>query len=107
MTRATDLRASRDLVGDAVGLRARLATDGYVFVRQLLDPGLVASIGRSALRHLQDARWTEAGPDPVSARPLAPVKAIRMLHAFADTGYRRILADAEFNKIPFVDPLPT
>jgi Phytanoyl-CoA dioxygenase (PhyH) len=93
-------------VGDPAGLRARLAAEGYIFVRQLLDPGLVASIGRSALGHLQEAGWTEAGSDPVSARPLAPVKAIRMLHAFADTGYRRILGDTEFNKLPFVGPLP-
>jgi hypothetical protein len=106
MRRATELRNSRDLVGDPAGLRARLARDGYVFVRQLLNPGLVASIGRSALGHLQEAGWTEPGPDPVAARPLAPVKAIRMLHALADPGYRRILADAEFNKIAFVGPLP-
>jgi Phytanoyl-CoA dioxygenase (PhyH) len=93
-------------VGDPAGLRARLATDGYVFVRRLLDPALVESIGRTALGHIQEAGWTEAGTDPVSARPQAPVKAIRMRHAFADTGYRRILADTEFNRIPFVGPLP-
>jgi hypothetical protein len=29
-----------------------------------------------------------------------------MIDAFADVGYRRILADAAFNKIPFVGPLP-
>jgi hypothetical protein len=104
-TRATELRDSKDLVGDPAALRARLAADGYLFCRELLDPGLVASIGRAALRHLQDAGWTEAGRDPVSARPLEPVKAVRMLHAFADTGYRRILAEAEFNKIPFVGAL--
>jgi hypothetical protein len=104
--RATELRDSRDLVGDPAGLRTRLAADGYIFVRQLLDPDLVASIGWSALHHLQESGWTEAGPDPVSARPKAPVKAIRMLHAFADAGYRRILADAEFNKVPFVGALP-
>ena len=103
--RATELRDSRDLVGDPAGLRTRLAADGYIFVRQLLDPDLMASIGWSALRHLQESGWTEGGPDPVSARPKAPVKAIRMLHAFADTGYRRILADTEFNKVPFVGGL--
>ncbi len=105
MTRAAELRDSRDVVGDPAGLRARLAADGYVFVRQLLDPGVVASIGWSALRRLQEAGWTESGTDPVSARPKAPVRAIRMLQAFADAGYRRILADPEFNKVPFVGAL--
>ena len=29
-----------------------------------------------------------------------------MRDAFADAGYRRILAEPDFNKIPFVGPLP-
>jgi hypothetical protein len=59
--RGTELRDSRDLVGDPAGLRARLAADGYLFVRQLLDPGVVASIGWSALHRLQEAGVDGAG----------------------------------------------
>ena len=106
MESSAELTDSKALLGDWAALRARIATDGYVFVRQLLDTHVVQSIGRSALGHLQAAGWTEGGQDPLSARPQTPVRAIRMRDAFADAGYRRILAEPDFNKIPFVGPLP-
>ncbi len=92
-------------MGDWPALRARIAADGYVFIRGLLDPDEVASIGRSGLGHLQSAGWTEGGSDPVTAPPRAPVHAVRMLDAFSDPGYRRILADPEFNRLAFDSPL--
>ncbi len=103
---SAELKDSKALLGDWVALRARIAADGYIFMRQLLDPDLVQGIGRSALGHLQAAGWTEGGQDPLSAPPRTPVRAIRMRDAFADAGYRRILTDPDFNKIPFVGPLP-
>jgi len=104
--RPTELRDSTDLLGDSDALRARLAVDGYIFIRRLLDPDLVHGVGQSALRHLQQAGWTEGGSDPVSAPPTGRVRAVRMRDAFRDPGYRQILADPDFNKIPFVGPLP-
>ena len=101
-----ELRDSRDAWGDLVALRERLAADGYIFMRHLLDPFVVGEIGRSALRCLQRAGWTENRPDPVSAPPLVPVRAVRMRDAFADPGYRQIVADAAFNKLAFTGPLP-
>jgi hypothetical protein len=99
---STEFRDSRELFGDWEALRARIATDGYVVLR---GPATVRAVGRTGLGHLQNAGWTEAGGDPVTATPLTPVHAIRMRDAFTDPGYRRIVADPGFNMIPFVSPL--
>jgi hypothetical protein len=102
---AAELRDSSPLLGDSQSLRARIASEGYVFVPGLLDPALVREVGRRTLGHLQAAGWTLAGPDPVTAPPRAPVRAVKMADAFCDGAYRRILADAEFNRIGFESPL--
>jgi hypothetical protein len=106
LSSTTEFRDSRDLVGDYAALRARLAVDGYLFVRQLLDPARMEALGRTALGHLQAAGWTEGGPDPTLAAPRRPVRAVRMRDAVDDRGYQRILIDPDFNQIPFVGPLP-
>jgi hypothetical protein len=105
MVASTELADSRGLFGDWKALRIRIATDGYVFMRGLLDPDMVRDVGRTGLAHLQRAGWTLPGPDPVQAAPRPPVRAVRMRDAFADPGYRQILADPGFNKIPFLSPL--
>src|SRR5215469_13657837 len=102
---STELHDASALYGDWRALRARIASDGYVFLRNLLDPELVARIGRRALGSLQQAGWTEAGGDPVTAPPRPPVRAVKMRDAFQDPGYRRILADAECNMVPYATPL--
>jgi hypothetical protein len=104
-TISDELVDSASLVGDWRALRARMATDGYVFVRGLLDPGTVRGIGRTGLAHLQAAGWTETGGDPVTAPPRPPVRAVRMRDALRDPGYRRLLAEPDFNRIPFTGPL--
>jgi hypothetical protein len=103
--RPTELSDSRSIFGDGPALRARIAVDGYVFLRGLLDPDTVRSVGRAGLGQLRDAGWTEDGPDPVAAAPRRPVRAVRMRDAFGDPGYRKILTDPGFNRIPFVSPL--
>ncbi len=100
-----ELTDSRELFGDWQALRSRIAADGYVFMRGLLDPDEVGAIGRSGLGHLQSTGWTESGGDPVAAPPRVPVHAVRMLDAFTDPGYRRILADPDFNRLAFESPL--
>jgi hypothetical protein len=102
---ATELRDSRALFGDWESLRERIFIDGYVFMRGLLDADMIRSVGRAGLGHLQQAGWTEAGSDPVTARPRTPVRAVKMRDAFGDPGYRNILADPGFNAIPFTSPL--
>lgn len=104
-TSRTELTDSRELVGDRQALRARIAADGYVFVRGLLDPEAIRAVGRTGLGHLQQAGWTEDGGDPVTAPPRMPVHAVAMRNAFGDQGYQRVLADPGFNRIPFTSPL--
>jgi Phytanoyl-CoA dioxygenase (PhyH) len=105
MIRSTELKDSSGLLGDWEALRQLIATDGYVFMRGLLNPEEIRAVGRTGLAHLQRAGWTETGVDPVMAPPRKPVRAIRMRDAFGDPGYRRILADPEFNAVPFASPL--
>jgi hypothetical protein len=97
---ATELRDSRALFGDWQALRARIAEEGYVFLRGLIDPAVITAVGRTCLAHLQTAGWTEPGADPVVARPRPPVRAIRMRDAFGDPGYNQVYADPGFNSVP-------
>lgn len=101
----SELQDSKELFGDHQALRARIATEGYVSMRALLDADAVRAIGRTGLGHLQAAGWTEPGPDPVAAAPQAPVRAVAMRDAFSDRGYQQIVADPGFNSVPFVSPL--
>jgi hypothetical protein len=100
-----ELVDSGNLLGDLAALRERIASTGYVFVRGLLSADMVRAVGRSGLRHLQQAGWTAPDDDPVQAQPLSPIRAVRMRDAFSDPGYRRIIADPTFNAIPFTSPL--
>jgi hypothetical protein len=75
-----------------------------VFVRGLLDPATVRAVGGRGLRALQVAGWTEPGGDPVVAPPAMPVRAVRMRDAFGLPGYRDIVRDPEFNRLPFTTP---
>jgi Phytanoyl-CoA dioxygenase (PhyH) len=100
-----ELRDSGPLFGNWQALRAQIAAEGYVFLRGLLDPAAVREVGRAGMGYLQQAGWTEPGPDPVTAPPRQPVRAVKMRDAFRDPGYRRILADPGFNMIAFTSPM--
>jgi hypothetical protein len=101
----TELVDSRELLGDSRALRDRIATDGYVFMRGLLDPDMVRAVGRQGLTSLQQAGWTQPSADPVTAAPARPVRAVKMRDAFGDRGYMRIFTDPGFNAIPFTTPM--
>lgn len=101
----TELRDSRHLFGDWSALRHLIATDGYVFIRALLPPDMVRTVGRAGLGFLQSAGWTAPGGDPVHAPPAGAVRAVKMRDAFGQAGYREIVADPGFTRIPFVSPL--
>ena len=57
-TMTKELVDSGSLLGDWAALRERIASSGYVFVRGLLSADMVRAVGRSGLRHLQQAGWT-------------------------------------------------
>jgi hypothetical protein len=104
-TADSELRDSRALLGDWAALRERIAHDGYVFMRQLLDADWIRRIGNTGLVHLQAAGWTAPGPDPMTAPPQLPVRAVRMRDAFGQPGYREIVGDPSFNQVPFTAPI--
>lgn len=54
---------------DPDGLRARFAEDGVVFLRGLLDAGVVAELRRQVLDRLQGVGWLRPGTDPGQALP--------------------------------------
>jgi hypothetical protein len=92
---------SSHLFGDGEALRARIAEDGYIYVRGLLDPGEIRSVGAAALGQLQAAGWTEADCDPVTARPVPPVRAVRMADLFGSRTYTRIVLDPRLNRLAY------
>jgi hypothetical protein len=96
-----ELADSSRLLGDRVGLRARIAEDGYILLRGLLDPVEIRSVGASVLAQLQAAGWTEAGGDPVTARPLPPVRAVRMADLFGTRTYTRIVLNPRLNRLAY------
>ncbi len=96
-----ELVDSSRLLGDRVGLRARIAEDGYVFFRGLLDPVEIRSVGAGILAQLQAAGWTEAGGDPVTARPVPPVRAVRMADLFGTRTYTRIVLNPRLNRLAY------
>lgn len=98
------LRDSSGDLGDWSTLRSRIRDDGYVFVRGLLDEHLVRDIGRQCMAALQKAGWTERRADPVDAAPVAPVRATSVRDAFRDRGYRRVVVNEGFNRLPYLPP---
>jgi hypothetical protein len=98
---AKELVDSTGLLGDGTALRARIAEDGYVFFRGLLDPAEIQSAGAAILGQLQADGWTEAGSDPVTARPVPPVRAVRMADLFGTRSYTRIVLNPRLNRVAY------
>lgn len=63
-----ELTDSTPLLGEAVGLRRRLAEDGYVFLRGLIPPDSVAAVRGGVRNALDTAGWLAPG-----SRPEAPI----------------------------------
>ncbi len=89
---------SRPLAGDPGALTARLATEGYVFLRGLLPAGQVRAAGEMVAATLHAGGWTGAG----SVR-LGPAAGPR--EALADPAYRAAVTSVAFNALPYLAPL--
>jgi hypothetical protein len=85
-----ELVDSRPLLGDWAALRQRIADDGYVFVRGLLEPEIVRGIGTQCLTTLERGGWRAEGP----------ARATSVRDSFRDRTYRQVLRDHGFNAIP-------
>jgi Phytanoyl-CoA dioxygenase (PhyH) len=93
-----ELADSHGLAGDPAALRARLAADGYVFLRGLLPAGEVRAAGERVAAALHAGGWTAAG----SPR-LGPAADPR--EALADPAYRGAVTSLVFNALPYLKPL--
>ena len=87
-----ELLESNDVVDDWQGLRALLRRDGYVFVRGLIDAGLVAQAQREALASLVAAGWCDA-----AGRPTGPVHP----HEWTEPGYRGFAMSESVNRLVY------
>jgi hypothetical protein len=93
-----ELADSRSLASDPVALRARLAADGYVFLRGLLPAERVRAAGERVAATLRAGGWTAAG-SPLLGRAAGPREAL------ADPAYRAAVMGLAFNALPYLAPL--
>src|ERR1700722_13752480 len=89
---------SGGLAGDPAALRARLAADGYVFLRGLLPADPVRAAGERVAETLRAGGWTAAGSPRLSP-------AAGPLEALADPSYRAAGTSVAFNALPYLAPL--
>ena len=92
-----ELADSRGLASDPAALRARLAADGYVFLRGLLPAGRVRAAGEQVAATLRAGGWTAAG-SPLLGRAAGPREAL------ADPAYRAAVTSLAFNALPYLAP---
>lgn len=64
-----ELRESQDVLDDSGALRQRMADDGYLFLRGVLDRAQVIEARRECVRRLAEAGRLEPGTDPMLAIP--------------------------------------
>ncbi|MGI8452218.1 MAG: phytanoyl-CoA dioxygenase family protein [Streptosporangiaceae bacterium] len=93
-----ELADSRSLAGDPGALTARLAADGYVFLRGLLPAERVRGAGEKVAATLRAGGWTAAG-----APRLSPAAGPH--EALADPAYRGAVMNVAFNALPYLAPL--
>jgi hypothetical protein len=72
--RPAELTESSDLLDDPQALRARLAEDGYVFLRSFLDRSTVLDVRARVLGALAGEGWLAEGSDPAAALPGTPIR---------------------------------
>ena len=95
-----ELADSGALIGDAGGLRRRLADDGYLFFRGLLPAAQVRAIGQAVLEELRAGGWVDDRAIP-SIQP----RAVNSMDALADPAFRAAMFGPAFNQIPYLTAL--
>jgi Phytanoyl-CoA dioxygenase (PhyH) len=90
---------STALATDPVRLRARLADDGYVFVRGLLPADAVAAARRGVVARLTRGGWTDGSAPPGRERGTVSVR-----EALADPAFRAALVSPDLNRLPYLPP---
>jgi hypothetical protein len=90
---------STALATDPGRLRARLADEGYVFVRGLLPAEAVAAARRGVVAELARGGWTDG-----SGLPAARHSAVTVRDALADPAFRAAMLSTGLNRLPYLPP---
>ncbi len=95
-----ELADSSPIAGDQAALRHRFAADGYLFFRGLLPADQVSAAGRAVAAALHAGGWIDA-----EWRPAGRPRATGLHDALADPAFRRAIAAAPFNQLPYLPRL--
>ena len=60
------LRVSNDAMGDAAELQRRIADEGYLFFRRLVNPDRILELRREMMSMIQQVGWLIKGTDPLA-----------------------------------------
>ena len=60
-----ELRVSNDAMNDPAELQRRIADEGYLFFKQLMNPDKVRELRREMMSAIQRVGWLVAGTDPM------------------------------------------
>jgi hypothetical protein len=97
-----ELVDSSRLSGDHEALRRRVRSDGYVFLRGVVDPSAVREAEHAVVDALRRAGWVRAGGPPGRVVPVPPPHPTAQREAWADAGYRQAASSAPFNRLPYL-----
>lgn len=100
-----ELRDSAPLAGDPDALRARMAEDGYLFLRGFLPAGPVQSAGGRVRSLLRAGGWGdhEHGPAPGAGEPGS--RRAGLASGVRDAALLGAMTGKSFNRIPYLPPL--
>lgn len=93
-----ELVDSSALAGDGEKLRERIARDGYVFFRSLLDPAPIEALALELKRSLQQVGWLADDAPPERARLVSPALDFKNEGFF--TGYTALQRSEAFHALP-------
>ena len=95
-----ELVSANALLGDPAALRRRLATDGYLFFRNLLPAAEVHAAADGVRAALRRGGWID---DRCQAS--ADRRALNPMEALGDPGFRAALLSPGFNRLPYLAEL--
>jgi Phytanoyl-CoA dioxygenase (PhyH) len=95
-----ELTDSSGLLADPAKLRARLADDGYVFVRSLLPADDVQRAYQDVLTALSDGGWCDGRGYPAGGG-----RVVQFRDALGDPAFRAALLSRSLNRLPYLRPL--
>ncbi len=93
-----ELHESNDILQDQVALQSRLAEDGYLFFRSLVDQDALRDLRRQMLAVMQDGGWIARDTDPLCGIAQPGVQCTEGDPDYTDI-YHRVYALRDFHAI--------